>query len=400
MSKNSDNGRSVDGQQQRVGHPQHTHEAARLIDQHQQEILELWIDAVVDHVAVAKHHTRAELGNHLQNLLDDIVGALDSVGDDFYPEKIAQLKNFGLPSTMHGRERATMKGYTVGQVVHEYVVLRHVLTSFCADHNVDDVRAIDIVAYVIEYASLTAVKEFIASMEEIQQKLIGTLVHDVRTPLGVAYNYAELLSKFDLPEERKQQAVQTITKSLKRAGSMLEDLLDTVKMEAGRGLFMRFGSADINDALATVCKEADHLYGKTTINPCLESRPVVGVFDMALVIRTVENLISNAVKFGDKKTPITVFLEDHDEYVTIRVHNRGEPIPEADVNSIFSFFSSANENKSDEKSWGLGLSLIKTVVQNHGGEVILESSAEQGTTLGMTLRKHYRVDGEILSILI
>lgn len=381
---------------------QATHQAAQLIADHQKTILNFWVDAVIANIPGAEHQSRSELGDHLQNLLDDIVRALNAIGKDFTPEDVPTLDGFGLPSSLHGRERATMKGYTVGQVVHEYVILRRTLTSFCFEHGLHEYNTVDVIARVIEYASFAAVKEFVASIQNIQQKLIGTLVHDVRTPLGVAANHAELLSLDDVEHEQKERAVQTITKSLRRAGSMLEDLLDTVTMEGGQGLFMRFDEGDIDDALQTICKEANRLYGENSIKANLTGHPVRGVFDLGLIIRTVENLISNAVKFGDKKTPVEVCLEDNGDHVTIRVHNHGGAIPKADINEIFSFFSTSDKRKSHSKtkSWGLGLSLIKTVVQKHGGEVILESTEEGGTTFGMTLRKHYRQTGENMSVLI
>lgn len=377
-----------------------THRAANFIAKHQKEVLNLWVDAVMDTISSAKGQSRAEVGNHLQNLLDDIVRALNAIGDDLPSMRESPLEEFGRPSSLHGRERASISGYTVDQVVHEYVILRRTLTGFCADHDILDARTTDIIAYIVEYASLSAVKEFVRSIQDIQQKLVGTLVHDVRTPLSVASNYAELLSIVTVPEEQKQKAVYTIIKSLKRAGSMLEDLLDTVTMEAGHGLFMRFEEGDINDALETVCKEADHLYGERSIKANLAARPVVGVFDMALVIRTVENLISNAVKFGDKSTPVSVSLEDNGDRVTVRVHNHGKPIPKAEISEIFRFFATSEGNKNSAKGWGLGLSLIKTVVKHHGGEVILDSTSDNGTTFGMTLHKRYHERGSELSVLI
>lgn len=383
---------------------QATHQAAQLIADNQATILNFWVDAVIDLIPNAEYQSRSELGDHLQNLLDDIVRALNAIGKDFTPEDIPKLEGFGLPSSLHGRERATMKGYTVGQVVHEYVILRRTLTNFCFEHGLHESTTVDVIAHVIEYASFAAVKEFVASILNIQQKLIGTLVHDVRTPLGVAVNYAELLSLDNVDKEQKERAVQTITKSLQRAGSMLEDLLDTVTMEGGQGLFMRFDEGDIDDALETICKEANRLYGESSIKANLTGHPVRGVFDVGLIVRTVENLISNAVKFGDKKTPVEVCLEDNDDHVTIRVHNHGDAIPKAHIDEIFLFFSTSdkrkNKSKGKTKSWGLGLSLIKTVVQKHGGEVILESTDEGGTTFGMTLRKHYRQTGENMSVLI
>ena len=86
--------------------------------------------------------------------------------------------------------------------------------------------------------------------------------------------------------------------------------------------------------------------------------------------------------------------EDHGDHVSICVHNQGEPIPEEEVDAIFDCFAQGRkEHPNRAKSWGLGLTLIKTVTQSHGGEVIIESD-DAGTTFGMTLYKRFRQDGE------
>ena len=114
------------------------------------------------------------------------------------------------------------------------------------------------------------------------------------------------------------------------------------------------------------------------------------------------NLIANAVKFGYENSPVTVNLEDMGERVRITVHDRGDPIAAKDMHNIFTFFSSGTKNPKDaeKKGWGLGLSLIKSIAKHHGGEAIIESSAETGTTIGMTLKKDFHRPGDTLSVLI
>lgn len=377
-------------------------EAAKLIDHHQPEILNYWVDSVIGDIPSAKSKSRPELGDHLQNLLEDIVKALGIVSKKpdtplvalFLKEEMQQS------SSQHGRERATMHGYTVDHVVHEYIILRHNLTRFCREQGINDPAVLDIIVHVIDAASLSAVREFNRSVRAVQQKLIGTLVHDVRTPLGVAHNYAELMSRTDMNQKSRSEALHTITRNLDRASAMLEDLLDSVRSEAPDGLFMRFEKGDLNAALRIACTEADQLYGEKRIQGKVPEHPVTGVFDMALVIRTVENLISNAVKFGDKRSPVEVILEDMEDHVRVCVHNHGPPIPAENVKEIFDFFSTFPRGDQPVKSWGLGLSLIRTIADSHGGEIIIQSSADQGTTVGMTLLKHYQEDGRELSVLI
>src|SRR5690606_33544912 len=109
-------------------------------------------------------------------------------------------------------------------------------------------------------------------------------VHDVRTPLGVAHNYVELLALAQLPDKERDQAVSTATRSLRRAVAMLEQLLDATRLRAGGGLLLHFEEVDLAAALHTVCTEANLVYD-FAIEAELGERPVLGIFDQAMVIR-------------------------------------------------------------------------------------------------------------------
>lgn len=372
--------------------------AANLLEKHEHEILNLWIEAVSEQVPGARNLGEVEIGDHLHDLLTNMVGMLVSLKQEACSQGLPTAK-ISLPSALHGRERATLKEYTVGQVVHEYAVLRRVITHFFQNHGLPDAAVLDTIACVIEFATLNAVNEFTEAIQATQQKLISTLVHDVRTPLGVAATYVELLSRKSVSDEQKEAAVKTVRNNLARVVTMLEDLLDSAKPSAGRGVLMRFMEADLREEIKTLCIEATHVYNRA-INFSLPDHPVVGIFDTAQIIRTMENLISNAVKFGDKSAPIDIALTDEGDRVAVQVHNQGNPIPTEKFEHIFSFFSSAVNGTGGEKGWGLGLALIKTIAACHGGEVIFQSSQSAGTTFGMTLLKHFRDAGETQTVLL
>lgn len=373
-------------------------QAAALVQEHKTAIMNQWLDAVIDNIPAARDKGRAELADHLLDLLEDIVDALLRMPDEVSPGHVRELEFIGVASSIHGRERASVEGFTASQVLEEYILLRQVITGYCKEHKPNDAHSVDVINRVIEFASLKAVNEFVQSIQEIQEKLIGTLMHDIRTPLSVTLNYAELLTLGDGADINPRQAGKTIMRNTRRVMTMLESLLDALKVKAGGGLVMRFKEVDLCREIRTLCREVNYIYTQEIATE-LPSTPVVGVFDSGLIVRTMENLISNAIKYGDKRSPIVISLEDCGAHVQLNVHNKGEPIAEADVKSIFRFFSSG-ERRGRSHGWGLGLALIKTVAESHGGEVLLESSREHGTTFGMTLYKANRQDGEQCTMLL
>lgn len=374
--------------------------AATLIVKYREDICRRWLQSVRSHIPMARDYGDVEVLDHLLDLLNDIVHTLELLEEGGDPADADDIPFIGMSSALHGRERATLEDFTVGNVVQEYILLRHIITGCCRRDHPDDARTTDIINRVIEAASLNAVNEFVRSIQEIQHKLIATLVHDVRTPLGVAHNYVELLSLAQLSDEERAQAVNTATRSLRRSVAMLEQLLDATRLRAGGGLLLRFEEVDLNATLRTVCTEARLIYD-VVIEADLESRPVMGIFDPGMVIRTVENLLSNAVKFGRLDRPIRLSLSDLGDAVEIRVHNEGDAIAADQQEDIFRFFSSHRSPPAGRhKAWGLGLALIRSVAESHGGSVILESSAEQGTTFGMRLGKSHRRAGEEQTVLL
>lgn len=351
----------------------------------------------------AQGKSRSELGDHLENLLDNVVDALDFVSRNptISPAAILRDEERQAYNYFHGRERASIRDYAVEHVVQEYIVLRRRLIQFCHQQGIVDAGILDvIITLVIDAGSLTSVREFSRTSRAIQQKLVGALVHDVRTPLGVAHNFVQILDRVDMDGASLKEAVVSITRNLHRAGAMLEKLLGSVHSEAIEGLFMRLEKSDLVEALRTACTEADQLYGDRRISSQFPLHLVIGVFDLALIIRTVENLISNAVKFGDRQSLVEITLEDLQAQVRICVHSNSPPIPAENLEQIFEFFSSFPKYGQPVKSWGLGLALIKTIVDSHGGEIIIESTEEQGTTGGMTLGKYFQQDGREISVLI
>lgn len=374
--------------------------AAALIRKHQGEILDRWLAGARERVPASRDKGRSELADHFSELLDDVVTALAEGAPPHKLDDSTDLRRAGSASMMHGRERAVVSDYSVEQLATEYTVLRRVLVNFCREKHISQVDVLEVVNQVVEIASLTSVKSFAGAMEELRQKLASTLLHDVRTPLGVAFTYAEIMTMGAMSDAQRTQAAETVARSLRRATSMLEEMLDVARLKAGHGMAMKFYEADLNHNVQIICDEAAQVYSHE-IRPQLGTEPVMGIFDVALITRTLENLISNAAKFGHDDSPITISLEEGPDWVRVWVHNFGDAIPEGDQNNIFNFFSIPTERgEVASKGWGLGLSLIKAVAANHGGEVIFESNTDKGTTFGMKLMKNYRENGETTSVLI
>ena len=235
---------------------------------------------------------------------------------------------------------------------------------------------------------------FNESIQEVRQKFIALLAHDMRNPISAAL-FAMKMMKYEEGEKRFELVRGMAVNSLTRSVELIEDLLDSITLEAGEGMIFNFSRQNLVECLNAVYHEAAESYSNKIILAC-EKGIIKGVFDGTMVRRVLENFVSNAIKYGSKNTPVTLSCIDGKEMVELSVHNFGNPIPPERQERIFHFMNTSNgSNPRGLTSRGIGLSLVKAVAEAHGGELKLSSNKEEGTTFSITLNKRYHKPGKL-----
>lgn len=373
-------------------------QAAAVLENAKNDIIELWVQKVRSELPAPNETIDPVLRDHMPLMLDDIIQIMKNYENfSFNSEK----ENFSemLDSSMgHGRHRSSSSGYDVAQVLKEYIILHHILTHELRSKKEYNTEVADLLKYVIENSMLYAVVAFTGSLQKIRQKLLGILAHDIRNPASIAYSSIGMLEQED-SKERFEKIRDMSKNSIKRAIDLLENLLETVSVEAGEGLTLHFSERDLLIYIRSLYGEASEIYSNQ-INLECEKDIIYGIFDGAMIRRVLENIIHNAVKYGERGGPITIAVEDSPEKVAISVHNYGNPIPEQEQQEIFKFLNTANgKGPRNLKSWGMGLSLVKAVATAHGGSLELESNQEKGTTFTLILDKYGNKPGKLKSAL-
>lgn len=115
----------------------------------------------------------------------------------------------------------------------------------------------------------------------------------------------------------------------------------------------------------------------------VEGTNIEGYWCRASMKRVLENLVSNAQKYGDSSKAITVSVRQIDSRMFLGVHNEGSPISDADMARLFTSFRRIEDVSI--KGWGLGLPYVQNVAESHGGSAIVDSSEERGTTFTLSL---------------
>ena len=213
---------------------------------------------------------------------------------------------------------------------------------------------------------------------DIREKFMATLSHDLRNPLSSAQVAAQMILRRPNDPSVPNLAAR-IVESHRRIDSMIQDLLDATMVRSGGRLKVEVHECDLVDVVNECILHASLSYGSRFV---LEGESSCkGFWSEKLLKRAFENLINNAVKYGDPVTAITFKIHSEHGRVFVSIHNEGTAIPINEQEGIFQIFRrTASSRGSNKKGWGIGLSLVRGVAEGHGGSVILDSSPAHGTT--------------------
>jgi signal transduction histidine kinase len=219
-----------------------------------------------------------------------------------------------------------------------------------------------------------------------QSDLISEVVHELRTPMTSVVGYAKLLTMEGIPEEKKREFAETIHREAVRLGQMVNDFLDWARLESGRE---RFGSEPVD-----VCRLVDEVV--QVIQPQAEesrigvgaSKPegeLVVLGDRGRLKQVLLNLASNGVKYNHRRGRLDFLVQQADGWVTIAVRDTGVGIPSESLDKLFQRFYRVPGTESAVRGPGLGLSVTKSLVEAHGGEIEVQSTVGEGTTFTVRL---------------
>ena len=216
------------------------------------------------------------------------------------------------------------------------------------------------------------------------EQILALVAHDVRNPLATAK--MELLVLVDPgSNEQSREGRAMMLRNLEQADSMIQSLLDVASIRAGRTLPIERHACDLSEELRRMVAA---LGARDRID--LETDgPIRGEWGTAGLLRALQNLVANALKYGTPGSRVGVRLRRDGDTVLLCVHNDGPPIREEDQREIFRPFRRTTESvASGRRGWGLGLAIVQAVAEAHGGHASVESTEASGTTftLAMPLR--------------
>ncbi|HYO68051.1 MAG TPA: HAMP domain-containing sensor histidine kinase, partial [Archangium sp.] len=215
--------------------------------------------------------------------------------------------------------------------------------------------------------------------------LIGVAAHDLGNPLQALQLMLGKLRRQPPAEPEKLRAVLTAAgRHTQRLGRLLHNLLDQSRLSSGK-LELEVGEVDLAELAHEAVERHAEQAAEAGSRVVLEVEPgVVGRWDRLRLERVLTNLLSNAFKYG-KGHPIALRVERRDGHGRLSVRDHGPGIPEALQRTIFERFKKAPAKGEKKEGFGLGLYIVRQLVEAHGGHVLVESREGEGATFTVEL---------------
>ncbi len=235
--------------------------------------------------------------------------------------------------------------------------------------------------------SINAMAEELSSVETLRTDFIANVSHEMKTPLAVIQNYGRLLQAPDLPEEKRLEYARAITDSSRRLADMMTNILKLNRLE-NQQIYPNLTDFDLGEQLCENLLNYESVWEKKNIS--IETALAEGVFvsaDAELLSLVWSNLFSNAFKFTEEGGKVSLTLTADEAYATVKISDTGCGMT-ADVGAhIFEKFYQGDTSHATAGN-GLGLALVKRVVDIMQGEIGVESTLGVGTTFTVKIRRN------------
>lgn len=244
------------------------------------------------------------------------------------------------------------------------------------------------------YLKLKAIEEKnieIETASRLKNEILGIVAHDLRNPLTAIRVLASIMEDDRTINADNQENVQMIKASCDKANAIINDLIETAHNDKDNVFDIE--EVELNQYLLKIVDEwAKNKTGHTNILYYGTNKPIYTHINTEKMQRVMDNLISNAVKFSKDGDHVEIRLRVDDfGQIFIDIKDFGMGIPEAMLPFIFDRFSRASrKGLRGEESVGLGLSIVKQIVEKHGGSIEVTSTEKKGTTftIHMTAVRH------------
>jgi signal transduction histidine kinase len=368
------------------------------IRQHVDRIVDEWEQFDSTITPAAEHMDKVALRDHAKAIL--LAAARDMTTAQTTCEQMAKAKGEGPEKTpsldeagaSHGELRHTV-GFDLVQMTSEFRHLRACVIRLWVDtlESPDLTYFQDMIRFneAVDEALAESTAAYADQVNHSRDIFLAILGHDLRAPLQAVSMSTEMLMRKVALEGDALACANNIKRGARHMAVMVSDLLELVRSRLGKSLPIEPAPMDLADAADAAIAQA--CAGNPECDPTLKVvGDTQGVWDAGRIAQLLQNLIGNALQHGLNKRDVTVTVSGEPQAVRLTVHNFGVPIPEEAIGTVFDpLVRSADEGLGQPTtSLGLGLFIVKEVVNAHGGTIEVSSNKTDGTLFTVVLPRN------------
>ena len=367
---------------------------AHFIKKHKEDITSEWVEFAEENIGCVKELNSEEVRDHILQMLNRIVESMETSENNEEQEQkskgnIKTDSEENQAANQHGEQRADV-GFDLMELSSEFRALRaSVLRLWEADNKAkkkeNDFQEMIRFNEAIDELWMVSLKRFEHKVDESKNWFMGTLGHDLRNPLAAIAGVQSILKLSKNLSEKERVLIGYSESSVKRMKELIDNLLELTRLRLGSGMPIKKSSLDLSKHTEKIVQELKLSNPEEEI--IIESPgPVKGEWDAMRLDQLMTNLITNALRYKKPGSPVTISISKNGKEAFFKVHNIGEPLSKNIKEMIKTGLVTKTDGDPTKKdSYGLGLYIVKAIVDGHKGQLKVTSTEKSGTTFKVTL---------------
>lgn len=226
-----------------------------------------------------------------------------------------------------------------------------------------------------------------ADQEKLRANLLRAISHDLRTPLTSISGNAGILMKNSniLNDEKKQELYSDIYDDSMWLINLVENLLSITRIENG-SMNIKIEPELIDEVIQEALLHINRKKSEYNIEVLVEDDLLMAKMDSRLIIQVIINIVDNAIKYTPRGSNIKISANKRGKMIVVEISDNGDGINDLAKEKLFDMFFTINDKHGDgRRGLGLGLSLCKSIIDAHGGEIYIKNNVPKGSIFGFTL---------------